>query len=323
MRHSLSSLVWRAAILSVFAVSAISWAEESPVCTVIIHPGESIQAAIDQAPDGTVICLAEGEWAEHVTIGKSITLRGEGAGRSVIQATDTDQHVVVIRKEQGDGADQRVLEVSVEGMAVAGLYGYRVGILVSSGTEVEIAGCTITRCGSGIAVEGEAQVTVSDCVISENQASPDPGFYGDGDGIGLSGNAQATITNCTILGNGNQGAVLWETSVAEISGCVIRGSRFGVVLHDSSRARIEQTQILENLHYGVCLFEGPCFSPESAQGTRFTGYMAGRENTIPGPDEQYGNGTNRTLCPLYEGAVCPADLSFLMTEAGGELDRRD
>jgi len=322
MRHRLSSLVWRAAILSVFAVSSISWAEESPVCTVIIHPGESIQTAIDQAPDGAVICLAEGEWTEHITIGKSITLRGEGAGRSVIQATDADQHVVVIRKEEGDGADQRVLEVSVEGITVAGLYGYRVGVLVSPWTEVEIADCTIARCGSGIVVEDEGRATITGCAISENQASPDLGFYGDGDGIWLWGSAQATVKDCNISGNGNQGVSLWESSVAEISGCVIQGSRFGVVLHESSRARIDQTQILENLHYGVCLFDGPCFSPESAQGVLFTGYLAGRENTIPGPDEQHGNGANRTLYPLYEGAVCPEALSFLMTVAGGQLDRR-
>jgi len=42
-------------------------------CTVIVQPGESIQAAIDQAQEGDVICLAEGTWVENVKIEKSLT----------------------------------------------------------------------------------------------------------------------------------------------------------------------------------------------------------------------------------------------------------
>lgn len=46
-------------------------------CTVTVQPGESIQAAIDAAAEGLVICLTKGTWKENVKIEKSLTLRGD------------------------------------------------------------------------------------------------------------------------------------------------------------------------------------------------------------------------------------------------------
>jgi len=45
-----------------------------------IVPEDSIQAAIDTAPVGTVLRLEAGEYAETVTIDKSVTVRGPDDG---------------------------------------------------------------------------------------------------------------------------------------------------------------------------------------------------------------------------------------------------
>lgn len=62
------------------AIACAAVAEETLTCYVELKPGESIQSAIDAAPDGALICLAEGRWDENVRIGKSITLRGSAEG---------------------------------------------------------------------------------------------------------------------------------------------------------------------------------------------------------------------------------------------------
>ncbi|MDQ3439728.1 MAG: right-handed parallel beta-helix repeat-containing protein [Planctomycetota bacterium] len=46
--------------------------------SVSVAPGESVQAAIDKAPDGAVIRLAAGVYAESITIKKPLTLIGAG-----------------------------------------------------------------------------------------------------------------------------------------------------------------------------------------------------------------------------------------------------
>lgn len=60
---------------------APAWAE-----TVVVHPGQSIQAAIDNARPGTTIELAAGVYHESVDITKDgVTLAGSGADDTVIE----------------------------------------------------------------------------------------------------------------------------------------------------------------------------------------------------------------------------------------------
>src|SRR5205807_5301785 len=45
----------------------------------VVHPGESIQAAIDAASPGNTVIVRPGIYAEHLTITKTINLVGFGA----------------------------------------------------------------------------------------------------------------------------------------------------------------------------------------------------------------------------------------------------
>ena len=75
MKRSSAKPILLCALL-VAALSVLAAAEETPTCNVELEPGESIQVAIDAAPDGALICLTEGRWDENIRIGKSLTLRG-------------------------------------------------------------------------------------------------------------------------------------------------------------------------------------------------------------------------------------------------------
>jgi nitrous oxidase accessory protein NosD len=51
---------------------------------IAVIAGESVQAAIDKAPDGATIVLAPGEFAEGLVISKPITLRGAGWDKTTV-----------------------------------------------------------------------------------------------------------------------------------------------------------------------------------------------------------------------------------------------
>ncbi len=79
-----------AAILVIaFLGATAGWADEAN--TIAVGPGESIQAAIDRAPDGGVIELTPGSWTENIVIDKSITIR------SVTMLPDEPCHVLVFQ----------------------------------------------------------------------------------------------------------------------------------------------------------------------------------------------------------------------------------
>ncbi|HAZ27587.1 TPA: hypothetical protein DCY67_03070, partial [Candidatus Acetothermia bacterium] len=101
-----------AVLAGLVAVAAIG--EERPPCTVFVQPGEAIQAAIDEAPAGAVICLGEGTWQENITITKPLTLRGQGPEKTVI--TSIAAGPVVRIEEEG-------ILVVLEGLKITGARG--------------------------------------------------------------------------------------------------------------------------------------------------------------------------------------------------------
>ncbi|RLB42080.1 MAG: hypothetical protein DRH12_06585, partial [Deltaproteobacteria bacterium] len=82
----------------------------------ILSPDESIQQAIDAAPSGAVICLGEGTWKENIEIRKSLTIRGAGAGKTVIRSAELNRPVVWIEGDE--------IEVDLEGVTITGDIGF-------------------------------------------------------------------------------------------------------------------------------------------------------------------------------------------------------
>lgn len=186
--------------------------------TFTVRPGESIQAAIDAAPQGSVIQLTYGEFYECVEIGKSMTLRGHEEGTTIHRCWDEELRSVieVYPPEYGE------IVVALDSLAIIGAE---------------------ERPGSGISVvafSGNAEITITGCTVSHHSAF----------GIDLWYSTQATITNCSLTANGYS-VVLIGPAQAGIGNCLIADSYYGVWLQESSQATVRDSVFERNVEYGI------------------------------------------------------------------------
>ena len=172
------------------------FAQEVPEYTITVQPGESIQAAIDAAPEGAVICLPAGIWEENIKIEKSITLRGAGAETIIDGFKDGHPVVWVMGPEEA----MQPISVQIEGLTIRGAEGS-----CADGDKGIFA--------DGMLIHGVTQAAITGSTISENGRH----------GIRLSDRARAEITNSTISENGEFGIVIVDSARVEIAGSIISG----------------------------------------------------------------------------------------------------
>jgi parallel beta-helix repeat protein len=300
--------------------------------SLTVGSGESLQAAIDRATEGTVIHLVEGTWEENLRIERSLTLRGVGQEKTVIEGREEGYPTVRI-------ISTKEVAVRIEGLTIAGAHGECAdwhrgicanGLLVQGPAQVKIIDSTVSENRkSGLFLGGEAQVEIIDSaisrnghyglwlmdwaqakvsysIISRNGFGPADGLDSARDGIALRGSAWAEIVDSTISKNGHHGLWVSASAQAEISGSTISGNkRGGIWLRDGAQARIWGNRIIDNNGYGVALYRRPCYVTSHA----FSGHIWGKANIISCQREPEGNDKH---------TVCPEELGFLMTEEGGE-----
>lgn len=137
-----------------------------PVRIIIVPPDASLQAAIDAAPEGAVIQLQAREYAENVTIEKSITLRGfADAPEGVHLGPKSGGPVVTIRGPES-------ARIVLEGFTVHGARSYLPdGVFCQAFGAVVFRSLVVRDCrGSGISVYGDGQVQVEGCGLYDNDA---------------------------------------------------------------------------------------------------------------------------------------------------------
>ncbi len=144
-------------------------------CTVIVQPGQSIQAATDQAAEGMVICLSAGIFEESVKITKSLTLRGAGREQTIIKGQNQDRPIILIQSRfedqvalegltaRGSGDAIHVTgesKVALKQMAVSDSEIH--GFLVNESAKVSLFESQVMRNkGDGFKMEDSAQVSLS------------------------------------------------------------------------------------------------------------------------------------------------------------------
>lgn len=238
---------WRP-LLVVLCISAVAigllctrpWHSPYPGCLVTVQPGESIQAAIDSAEAGAVICLAAGAWIENISIDRPLILTGMGARRTFIEPARGLEPVIAV-----SGQDSEVVDVRIKGLAIQGLGGGS-GVSIRDDAVVEISDCTVSSRLIGIEATDSARLTVVGCTLSALRQR----------GMVLSGEAQATIRGSRIFGNLGPG--LWISHTAEVAlvDCEIYGnSSHGLrVQHDAS-VTLDNCSVSANQGCGLWLTE--------------------------------------------------------------------
>jgi parallel beta-helix repeat protein len=310
-------------VIALAVLSGLGAFAQEP-CTITVQPGQSIQEVISEAPEGAAICLASGDWQEHLDIGKSVTLRGVGS----TQVIGRNAGVPVIHIQN---PGEKEIFVTLAGLTVTGGTGDGGGLLIQGTARVTIINCAFVANETGIGVLDSARATITDCTVLENKF-----------GIQLWGSSQATITNSTVSGSTDYGIVLVNSARATLTGCILHNNEFGVCISHSSQATITGCTVLGN-KYGIAVLgwtqtaitscsvlenEYGILIGESAKTTINTNMILGSRT--------YGISLWAPPCdggPVYaglvigggnriRGAVCPETLGFLMTEEGGELDKR-
>jgi parallel beta-helix repeat protein len=232
--------------------------------TVDVRPGESIQAAVDQARSGDTIRIAAGDYREAVCIvGKGLTIVGAGAGETTISWPEWGQDQPLPHVDANtcwnaqEAADQEDDPTTLDDN-VSGLF------FLDPDSPVSVSGLsTRNHPASGIAAWGAHGFSVHDTsgkgherygvfaaastrvsVVGNAEEGVDRGapWYSGTAGVGLgdSDNADARISGNYVEGY-NLGVFVRESRGGRITGNTVTGNCVGVLFFDDSATEIPDT----------------------------------------------------------------------------------
>lgn len=216
------------AVVGMAVLMSTSWGRTSGQegqrdCTVTVEPGQSVQKAIDEAPEGAVVCLGEGVFMANVVIAKSITLRGLGREQTILRSREPDRPVLFIR--QGEIP----ITVQVERLHITGarsnIPNYYCMQEYESGK-----GCAI-----GVIVRGSISLSVRDVRIDNNDLR----------GLDINGLASVSLQNVLISSNGWEGIAFFSSGSLTLQSVEITDNYAGFFLTDGS-ARFADVKVHNN-----------------------------------------------------------------------------
>ena len=252
-------LVLSVCALAAGLLAAQPWQREQPECVITVRRGESVQAAIDSAEPGAVICLDRGTWTENLVIDKPLTLLGSGIDKTMIDTAMVLAPTVEVTSQHDES-----FEVKLERLTIYGPGGGS-GVAVSGQVVAKIKSCRISGRSYGIDAADLVQLILTESAILENkqrgvilsesaratitgtQISQNLGL-----GLWLSGSAEATLVNCGISDNGNHGLWLNNEARVALSNCLVSNNQgHGLWLTSQTRAELRWSRISNNRDQGL------------------------------------------------------------------------
>ena len=231
--------------------------EAASAKTLCVNPGGShdcyktIQSAVNAASTNDVINVAHGTYAEEVVIGKSLSLLGAGAERTIIDAANLAHGIFV------DGYDNPGLN------------------------NVTIAGFTVRNAlFEGVLVVSASDVTIRDNTIQNNDTTP--GLQFTGATAACPGQPGDGIYETDETGDCGGALHLVGTVNSIVSGNLITGNADGVLISDEtaeSRDNLLIRNIITNnpLECGIVLASHP---PSGKTSPPFAPHHGVNHNTV-------------------------------------------
>lgn len=226
-----------------------------PKTIIVPENYPSIQEAINNADEGDTIYVKTGTYYENLVINKSISLIGDSARYTMIDANSAED-VIWINQSEVNITSLRMIN---------GSYGVR----LSSSTKCNIQDCYIDgNSNSGIFLFNSSNCFVTNCRIAVN-------MY---EGIHLERSSHNTIINCSILSSGVSGIWICNSSTSNtILDCDIHSiiyGGYGIVIHSNSSSNtIKSCDIYSNDGDGVWIYD-------SSDNLVMNCYLANNHNGI-------------------------------------------
>lgn len=285
-------------------------AQGQPDCTITVQPGQSIQQAIDAAPEGAVICLSTGYFFESLVIKKGLTLRG-----ILYPGLPTSSHLRNFRDERAVISIQSDSQVTVlienisivadasEKLGVVGIYA--TGQVRAILRNVEIRGIANSAypdiSWAPLTADGSAQVEVIGSIIE-----------GDSYGLGIwfQQSAHLSVENSTVSGY-RQGVTVTMHARVMVVNSIISRNGVGIAGWDWSQIDIQQTSIIGNV-FGLRIGSKGKFTifQSRVMGNEWNGlFISGTAEVEIKASTVVGNGTHpRCWEPdaagWWEGKIC-------------------
>jgi len=188
------------------------------------YPYQYINDGLLHAANGDTIYVFSGLYSETIFINKSISIRGQDQGNTIIDGQNNGS-VITIASEH----------VTIRRFTIRNSGGYQgdTGIAVIENTTT-ITECTIYRTRIGISVQDSSETTITSCR-----------FHTNGFGIVSSSSVFVTIDQCTFYHNG-AGAYLYDTSCVTITQSYADINGIGFLCERSSHIDISESAARDN-----------------------------------------------------------------------------
>ncbi|WP_344252241.1 right-handed parallel beta-helix repeat-containing protein, partial [Actinoplanes campanulatus] len=230
------------------------------MATTLAVPGAypTIADALEVAPDGAVISLAPGTYAERLQVaGRRLTVRAAGeAGSAVIEATALDGPALAV--VSGEVTVEGVVFTSGDYPAVTATggrlrlrrcelsAGYGAGLQASDGATVEASEVRVLRGQHGL-VFSDAGGTVESCEVR--------GVTDDGIIVRLG--ADPVVRSTTVADCGHRGVYVYQSGRPTIERCDISGTGdAGIVVANGGAPTIVESWIHDTRGVGIAFGPG-------------------------------------------------------------------
>ena len=236
----------------------------------------SIQEAIRVARPGGVIEVAAGTYTENLKIGKSLTLRGAGAGKTVIKGAQEGQAVVDIWGSENEVILERL---TITGSKYSGLH-------VVGSACVSLRDSEVSSNGRyGLYVGGRGRVTLRNSKVSDNGEV----------GLRVWYESHVSLQNSQVSGNSTGLEVLFFAHVSLQDSQVSGNENFALEVYNYAQITLQDSQILGNGRSGLRVWDSARVSLRDSQVSRNRGCgleVWGSARAILGNCRVSGNGVH-------------------------------